>query len=126
MTLAFWCVLIAALMPIVFAGIAKAGADSYDNRNPRAWLSRQAGWRQRANWAQQNTIEAFPPFAAAVIIAHLAAAPQPAINGLAAAFILIRIAYGYCYIQDHHLARSLVWLAGLGCVIALFVVAALA
>lgn len=124
MSLAFWCVLVAALMPIVFAGIAKAGGDRYDNRNPRAWLSRQAGWRQRANWAQQNTIEAFPPFAAAVIIAHLAAAPQSAINGLAVAFILFRIVYGYCYIQDHHLARSLIWLAGLACVIGLFVLAA--
>ena len=124
MTLAYWGVLIAAVMPIVFAGISKAGRKDYDNRNPRVWLSRQAGWRQRANWAQQNSIEAFPPFAAAVIIAHLAGDSQSAVDGLAAVFVLARIAYGYCYINDAAMARSLVWLLGFGCVLALFVVAA--
>lgn len=96
----------------------------FDNRRPRDWLSRQSGWRQRANWAQQNTIEAFPVFAAAVTIAHQLDDNQTAINSLAASFVGFRIAYGACYLADRHLLRSLVWLAGLLCVIGLFVVVA--
>ena len=68
-TVAYWCVLIAALLPIVCAGIAKWGAfnkprrdGGYDNANPRAWLARQTDWRARANAAQANSFEALPFF----------------------------------------------------------------
>ena len=68
-TIAYWCVLIAALLPIVCAGIAKSGLmrtapakGGYDNNDPRAWLARQTDWRGRANAAQANTFEAVPFF----------------------------------------------------------------
>ena len=84
------CVLAAALMPIVCAGIAKGGTFSkppseggYDNNAPREWLSRQAGWRQRANWAQSNCFEALPFFIGAVIIAHQLGAYQARFDILA-------------------------------------------
>lgn len=126
MTTAFWCVLAAALLPYAFTGLAKTGrADTrYDNRSPRDWLERLVGWRKRAHWAQLNAFEAFPPFAAGVIIAHLAGAPQGAIDQLAVAFVALRVAYGALYILDHHLLRSLVWSLALGCTIGLFVIAA--
>ena len=78
MTTAYWCVLIAAYLPIAWTGMAKfgAGGKDFDNAAPRAMLAKLDGWRQRANWAQLNGFEAFPPFAAAVIIAHLLAVPQ--------------------------------------------------
>ena len=54
-TVAYWCVLIAALLPIVCAGLAKwhgfgrpRREGGYDNVEPRAWLARQDGWRARA------------------------------------------------------------------------------
>ncbi len=126
MTIAFWCVLIAALTPYVFAGVAKFGADDpYDNNAPRDFLERQKGHRQRANWAQMNSFEAFPAFAAAVIIAHLAGvAKQGAIDGLAVAFLVCRGLYGLAYIYDKAALRSLFWIGGIGCVIALFVLSA--
>ena len=124
MTIAYWTVLIAALLPIVFAGIAKTGARDYDNRQPRAWLAGLEGWRQRANWAQNNMHEAFPPFAAAVIIAQVAGGHQATINALACAYLLLRCAYGALYIADRDLPRSLAWIGAMGCVIALFVTAA--
>ena len=124
MTIAYWAVLAAALLPVVFAGIAKAGGERFDNRRPRAWLEQQAGWRQRAHWAQQNGYEAFPPFAAAVIIAHQLDAPQGVVNTLALLFIAFRILYGVLYIQDRHALRSLAWLAAMACVIGLFIAAA--
>ena len=68
-TLAYWCVLVAALLPIVCAGIAKWGTfgkprrdGGFDNENPRAWLARQTDWRARANAAQANSFEALPFF----------------------------------------------------------------
>ena len=43
MTLALWCLLVAALLPIACAGIAKWGFQGFDNNNPREWLARQQG-----------------------------------------------------------------------------------
>jgi uncharacterized MAPEG superfamily protein len=120
MTIAFWCVLAAGLLPIVTAGIAKGGARAYDNAQPRLWMAAQEGWRARANAAQQNGWEAFPLFAAAVIIAHLTQAPAARVDLLALAFVGLRVAYIACYLWNKASLRSLVWLAGHGCIIALF------
>ncbi|NMM10449.1 MAG: glutathione metabolism protein [Polaromonas sp.] len=115
-TVAYWCVLIAALLPIVCAGIAKSGMMStspreggYDNNNPRSWLARQTDWRARANAAQANTFEALPFFFAAVIIAHLLQADQTRLDILALMFIVLRIAYIMMYVADWAKARSLLW-----------------
>jgi uncharacterized MAPEG superfamily protein len=124
MTLAYWCVLSAALLPYLFTGIAKS-AGGYDNRDPRAWLAAREGRHARAHAAQLNGFETFPAFAAAVIIAHLAGgAAQATLDGLAIAYLLLRIAYGVAYLFDRDLLRSLLWTAAQGCVIALFVTAA--
>lgn len=121
MTVAYWCVLIAALLPLIATGIAKAGGERYNNRNPRAWLEKQQGYRARAAAAQSNSFEAFPFFAAAVIIAHLTHAPQARLDLLAIVFVVARIAYVGCYVADWHLARSLFWFIGLIACIATFV-----
>ncbi|MAE33680.1 MAG: hypothetical protein CMH97_00205 [Oceanospirillaceae bacterium] len=120
MTLAYWCVLAAALMPFLFTGIAKFSGGRYNNYSPREFLEKQEGFRKRAHWAQLNSFEAFPMFAAAVIIAHLTGAEQDYINTLAIAFIGIRIVYGAMYLANLAALRTLVWSAGLACVIALF------
>ena len=120
MTLAYWCVLAAALMPFLFTGIAKVSGGRYNNYSPREFLEKQEGFRKRAHWAQLNSFEAFPMFAAAVIIAHLTGAEQDYINTLAIAFIGIRIVYGAMYLANLAALRTLVWTAGLACVIALF------
>ena len=123
MTIAFWCVLAAALLPYVTVAIGKYDR-SYDNRSPRDWEARLEGRKRRAVFAHQNHFEAFPAFAAAVIIAHLAAAPQAPVDGVAVAFLLLRAAYTWAYIADRHALRSLLWMGGLACVIALFAIAA--
>lgn len=120
LTLAYWAVLVAALLPIVCAGIAKWGAvgkarrdGGYDNHDPRAWLARQSGWRIRANGAQANSFEALPFFIGAVIIAHQAGAPQARLDLLAWAFVALRLLYIALYLGDRANARSLVWMAAL-------------
>jgi uncharacterized MAPEG superfamily protein len=120
MTIAYWCVLFMGLLPIVAAGIAKKGFDSYDNSAPRQWLAKQTGFRARANAAQANLFESLPLFFAAIIIAVMSNAPQDRVDLLALGFVLTRIAYLACYIADWPTTRSIVWLAGLVCVVAIF------
>jgi uncharacterized MAPEG superfamily protein len=123
MTFAYWCVLAAALLPYVTVAIAKWHR-GYDNNAPRAWEGRLEGRRGRAVAAHHNHFEAFAPFAAAVIVAHLAGARQLPIDAVAGAFVALRIAYTWAYLADRASLRSLLWLGGFACVIALFAIAA--
>lgn len=125
-TLAYGCVLVAALLPILCAGIAKWGLfgkprreGGYDNHNPRAWLARQTDWRARANAAQANSFEALPFFIGAVIIAHQLHAPQTRLDILAFLFIFTRLVYILMYLADMATARSLAFAVGLGLNIAI-------
>ena len=124
-TVAYWCVLVAALLPLVCAGLAKCGGfgrpvreGGYDNAHPRAWLARQTGWAARANAAQANGFEGLPLFIGAVLIAHQLGAPQGALDLLAFFYVVLRIAYIMMYVGDLPTARSMVWalafLANLG------------
>lgn len=115
-TIAYWCVLVAAILPVVCAGIAKSGMfrispkkGGYDNNDPRAWLARQTDWRARANAAQANTFEALPFFFAAVIIAHQLQARQAVVDILAFMFVVLRIAYIVMYVADMAKTRSAIW-----------------
>lgn len=115
-TIAYWGILVVALLPIVCAGIAKYGLmriaqekGGYDNNNPRAWLASQTDWRARANAAQANTFEAIPFFFAAVIIAHQLHASQGRLDLLAVLFVVLRIVYIALYVGDKANARSVVW-----------------
>lgn len=128
MTIAFTCVLIAIILPYIWAWYAKSPAikaGSYDNNNPRALLARLEGPSLRANWAQQNAFEALPGFIAAVIIAHVTGVAQHLIDSLAAIFVICRIAHGIFYIKDAATLRSTVWMVGFVAVIGLFVAVAL-
>ena len=124
MTIAYWCVLFAALLPYVFTGIAKFSGGRYNNYTPRDSLEKLDGFRKRAHWAQLNGFEAFPLFAAGVIIAHLTAVDQSLINNLAIAFILFRVVHGVMYLLNQPLFRTLTWVAGLSCAVSLYICAA--
>lgn len=128
MTLAYWCVLIAIVLPYLGTASAKFLGPGYGpraNQDPRAFLGSLQGWRKRADNAQQNGFEVTPAFAAAVIIAHLAGgATQGLIDQLAVAFIVSRVLYLLCYLAGWGVLRSLVWFAGMGVIVALFVVSA--
>jgi uncharacterized MAPEG superfamily protein len=124
MTVALWCVLVAALLPIACTAIAKSGFKGFDNHNPRDWLARQTGWRARAHAAQGNSWEAFAVFSAGVFAAHLAHAPQARVDAIAIAFIIVRLIYIVLYITDRAALRTLVWAAGLLLSVALFLAGA--
>lgn len=115
-TVAYWCVLLMALLPYGCAWLAKSGGfgkprkqGGYDNHEPRAWLARQTDWRARANAAQSNTFESLPFFFAAVIIAHQLHAGQGLIDILAVLFVTLRIVYVAMYVADLATVRSAIW-----------------
>lgn len=125
-TIAYWCLLVAAILPIVCAGIAKYGMfgksrrdGGYDNNNPRAWLAKQTDWRARANAAQANTFESLPFFFAAVIIAHQLQARQALVDIFAFMFVVLRIAYILMYVADMATTRSALWVSALAINIAI-------
>ncbi len=75
-SIAHWCLLVAALLPLACAYIAKApgmkhrpGQRGFDNHEPRAWLAQQTGYQARANAAQANSFECLPFFIGALLVA---------------------------------------------------------
>lgn len=123
MTLAYLCLLIAGLLPMVATAVAKKGFENYDNHNPRAWMSKQTGFRARAQAAEANSLEALPFFAASLLAAIQTGVSATTVNALALVFVLARAAYIYCYVTDRASLRSIVWSVGYICVIALGVLA---
>ena len=120
MSIAYWCILIAAVLPYVWVSVAKGSGARYNNRDPRGWQARQDNPRsQRAYAAQLNAFEAFPPFAASVLMAEFAQVDGQRIIWLAAAFVVFRVLHGIVYIADLHAVRSLVWFGGFSCVVGL-------
>ena len=119
MTIAYWCVCAMIIYPYFFTVLAKS-SKHFDNHNPRSYLTNTTGWRQRANYVQMNCFETVPAFGLAVIIAHLAHAPQHRIDLLALVFVCSRLVYGFCYVFDRATLRTLAWFIGLGAVISLF------
>jgi uncharacterized MAPEG superfamily protein len=115
-TVAYWCVLIAALLPIACAWLAKSHGlgkprkqGGFDNQDPRGWLARQTDWHARANAAQANSFEALPFFIGAVIIAHQLGAPQTTLDILAVVFITLRVIYVAMYVAGLPTVRSAIW-----------------
>ena len=127
MAIAYWCILIAALLPYVWVFIAKqSGGDRYNNHDPRSWQDKQTNPRsRRANAAQLNGFESFPAFVAGVLMAQLAGVDPAMITKLALGFVVARILHGAFYVGDAPRLRSLSWLVGMLCVLALIVLAAL-
>ncbi|MFT3856717.1 MAG: MAPEG family protein [Aquabacterium sp.] len=127
MTIANTAVLIAAVMPVITMGIAKASTagkkrsqGGYDNNNPREWTGKLEGWRARAAAAQNNGFEALPLFVFGVLAAQMAGLDQARTDQLAMIFIGLRIVYTIIYFANIAALRSLVWAVALGVNIAIF------
>ena len=113
MTLAEWCLPAAIVLILATVMPAKAlGRREFDNANPRDPAFYTPGFRTRSLAAHQNGLEAFPFFAAAVLLAEMRHAPQGRIDALAVGFLLARLVYVGCYLGDQPTARSVVWTVG--------------
>jgi uncharacterized MAPEG superfamily protein len=111
-------VVIASLIPL---GAARSQADFVpaDLAAPRAMFDRLPAWGKRANWAHQNTFEAFTLHAPACLLALVVAAHGWAPTGLAigAAWLhpLLRLLYIAAYVANLPPLRSLCWAGAILC-----------
>jgi uncharacterized MAPEG superfamily protein len=121
MTIAEWCVFgtlmlyLVTIVPIKWIRFRR-----YDNAKPRDPAFYDDPLAARALGAHQNGIEAFPFFAAAVLLAEFRNSPQNLINELAVLFLIVRIAYVFTYLGDRPRLRSILWSVGFAINIAIF------
>ena len=120
MRITYLSVLTTGVFPTISVSLAKGVVKYYDNRMRRDRLAELSGWPHRANAATQNAWEAFALFAVAVILSALQAAPEAKVDTLALAFVAARVAYLGCYLADLATLRTLVWMVGFGCTLAIF------
>ncbi|WP_144113611.1 MAPEG family protein [Paraburkholderia sp. BCC1886] len=121
MTILHQCLLIVAILPLLWTMLAKA-SKRYDNHAPRAYLAGLEGWRGRANAAQQNAWEALAMFTAAVVVAGQSGGASPWIDRLAIGFVVTRLLHGLLYLANLAPLRTLIWFVGVACVVGLFFV----
>ncbi len=131
MTIPFWCLFAAVLLPYVwfsFAAPFKAAqfGKALDNHTPRLQDPALAGRAARAQGAHANSLEALAYFAPAVIVAHLTQANAGWSARLAIAFLVCRIIHGVVYLSDRPPLRTLFFALGLLASIGLFVLSACA
>lgn len=124
MTIPFICVFLALMLIYVpRAVVAREQArqpEGYDNQHPRDQQAKLTGLGRRAQAAHENSFEGFAPFAAAVIIAHLAGADARWSAILAVVYVASRAVYLGLYLGNKPSARSAVWALGLLAIIGLF------
>jgi uncharacterized MAPEG superfamily protein len=120
MTIALWCVLIAAILPYV----AFSFVQGLDARHPRAAVSDLTGQAARAHAAQLNGFETFPFFAAAVIVSHIVGGPSAAANLLAVIYVVLRAGHLAAYLADRQPLRSAAFGLAQLAAIAIFILAA--
>ena len=123
MTFAYVCIVIALVLPMIWGGIAKKESTVLINNNaPRDHIRHLKGRAKNAYGAEQNSYESFPPFAIAVIVAHLTGGTQLTIDILAGLYIASRLMYGVFYLQGKGTLRSATFMVGLIATISLFFV----
>jgi uncharacterized MAPEG superfamily protein len=121
MTIAEWCVFASLMLYILSIGSVKwLRFGRFDNSKPRDPAFYEDPIAARALGAHQNGIEAFPFFAAAVLLAEFRACPQGLVNELAILFVIVRIAYVFTYIGNRPTLRTILWSIGFAINIAIF------
>jgi uncharacterized MAPEG superfamily protein len=126
MTVAEWCISASLMLSLLsIASVKWFRFGRFDNSKPRDPAFYESPFAARALGAHQNGIEAFPFFAAAVLLAEFRACPQNLINELAVLFVIVRIAYVFTYIGNRPTLRSILWSIGFAINLAIFFLPAL-
>ena len=122
MTTPLWCLSIVAVLPYVlsFTGsyfkLRQFG--TIDNKHPRIQAAKLEGVGARENAAQQNAWEALAFFTAVLAVLHFAnpeAARSSTAANLSLVFLATRLLHPILYVANLDIARSSVFLVGLGC-----------
>ena len=114
--LALTALLTAALwIPYIISQVTTNGplsGENYVNPAPRPVPL----WGQRANRAHVNAVEAFAPFAALVLIAHVGGKESAMTAFWAMAFFWLRLAHAVVYLAAVPFLRTLIFTLGFVCV----------
>lgn len=124
MTAALFCIPVVwllAFLPktIAFVAVVRSGT-RFDNAHPRQQQATMTGLPARATAAHFNTLEALAPFAAAVLSDHVLGVRGGWADGLALAFVALRLVYIGLYLGNLSTLRSTVWVTGLLLNVAMF------
>ncbi|MEM9256429.1 MAG: MAPEG family protein [Pseudomonadota bacterium] len=127
MTTVITCLLIMAILPLLCSWISgyyrQSQLGTIDNKEPRVQSQALTGAGTRAVAAQANSWEALGVFTAALLAVYASGVPFADITTQAVVFTLLRIAYIPAYIGNLDKLRSLIYIAGLGICIYLFIIA---
>jgi uncharacterized MAPEG superfamily protein len=119
--LAFTAILTASLwIPYVVAQVTTNGAlkpPNYVDPTPRPLPA----WGKRADRAYINAVENFAPFAALVIVVHLAGKANATTAFLAMAFFWLRLAHAVVYLLGIPYVRTLIFTLSYAAVVGMFV-----
>ena len=124
MTVMLWCLLAVIVLPVLAkAPLAYAmhHVDGYDNAHPRDQQAKLSGFGARALAAHKNSFEAIAYFAPAVIAVLALNAVDSAAQTLALVFVATRVLYVVSYWLNYDKLRSVFWIVGFGCALALIV-----
>jgi uncharacterized MAPEG superfamily protein len=78
-------------------------------------------WGKRADRAQMNAVEAFAPFAALVLIAHIAGKADSMTAFWAACYFWLRLVHAIVYLSGIPYIRTLVFTLGFVAIVGLFI-----
>lgn len=119
MTVIVASLIIAALLPLAAKAplgyVQSRQPGGYDNHYPRQQQASLEGFGQRALGAHENAYEAFPVFAAGVLIALWTVGPVARVETLCLVWLAARVLHIVFYLADISLLRSLSWAVGMGC-----------
>ncbi len=121
----FYCLVAAAALiyaPFMVVAVARLQS-GYDFSAPRAMFDKLPPHAQRAVWAHQNAFEAFPLFAAAVLMVFVTGRVSPWAVNLSIAFLVFRAAHSLFYIVDQPFIRSGAWALSMACIGSLMMIA---
>lgn len=108
---------------LTVAPVKALGHREFNNAAPRDPAFYDLPIRKRALGAHINGIETFPFFAAAVLLAEFRQAPQGWADGLAAGFLVTRVAFVLAYLADKPTTRTALWNVAFGFNWAIFLLA---
>jgi uncharacterized MAPEG superfamily protein len=94
---------------LTLAPVKPLAGREFDNANPRDPHFYEKPIRRRVLGAHINGLETFPFFAVSILLAEFRHSPQPWTDGLAAAFLVTRLAFVAAYICDRPTLRTMFW-----------------
>jgi uncharacterized MAPEG superfamily protein len=127
MPITLWSLLVAALLPYIWFGLAaplrKQELGTLDANHPRLDEVKQTGRGARAMGAHKNAFEALGVWAPAVLAAHATNPQSTLAPTIAIAWMAVRFLHGVTYVIGIAPLRTLLFAVGMVCAVVMYLVA---